>query len=163
MINRQYVVKMPSSPTMPLDITLRGPVGSATAPVCTGTTRTDPPAGWVGGDGAFYEWRARPVPFPVTASQAAAGFVPRGRLGVSVGMVEIATAATGSLPAVLLSQSIVNTLDAGNGVINPVDLADPAYGPVIRLGNSTNTVNKTLLVSVSFFEAKDEDRDPTGI
>lgn len=178
MIHRLYLVKMPSlAGTMPyLDIVLQGPVGSPAAPVTRAqvpqpVNTTAGPVGWqvfpgsVDGDGQFCEWRSRPERFPVTfqpgqtlAQAQANGFVPRFRLGWNMG-VNPAAAGDGCVaaPSILYSQTLVGQLAAPfAGMV----IADPTYGPVLRLLNTPDTQGGSFVINLDICEAKDEDRDP---
>jgi len=175
-IHRTYIVQMPGTGflTTDLDIVVAVP-GSNTAPVAYGTSppRTAPPAGWGGSpsfDGAYYEWRGRTILIPVLSTAGGSlatgiqnGFVPRARLGFTLSINQIENvAAAAILPKVLISKSLIGTFDDTVGVINAADLADPTYGPVIRLKNAAAVATLIYVVNFSIYEAKDEDRDPTG-
>jgi hypothetical protein len=183
MISRTYVVKMPeATSTTPFDIVVQGPVGSsATGASSASTPGVQPtvavsvangnaPAGAWGtnNDGSYYEIRARPFRVPVlaggappTAAQIALGFVPRLRLGLTLSVVPLATAIQTDVPGVQLSSSLVPALSI-TGLAVPA-LADPSYGPVIRLTGGANTAGKFYLVTLAIMEAKDEDRNAAGV
>jgi hypothetical protein len=146
-----------------LDIIVQGPVGSAAAPVQVappGPTVTVAPPGWVGGDGQFFEWRGRPIRIPILAGNT--GFVPRLRLGWKTA-VYCADPGDGegcfAIPCVLYSQSLIGTL---NPPFNVAQIADPSYGPVIRLTNSGDVQGGIFVVHLNIYAAQDEDRAETG-
>ncbi len=119
-------------------------------------------------DGAYYELRARPLRIPVlsggappTAAQISNGFVPRMRLGFALSVVPVATGIQTDVPGVQLSSSLVPAL--GITGLTLAALADPSYGPVIRLTGGANTAGKTYLVTLAIMEAKDEDRNAAGV
>lgn len=151
MISRQYVVKMPNEvATNTVDILVQNNPGSQSAPVVAG------------GDGAYYEWRGRPLRIP-NPSTTAASYVQRFRLGFIVAITPISTAIVTDLPGVQFSASLakLSSTDAGPTISVPA-FADPAGGPAIRLTGDTGTAGKVFVVSVSLPEPKDEDRNPTG-
>lgn len=161
MITRTYVVKMPSTPdtTAPVDILVQNNPGSQAAPVVTA------------GDAAYYEWRARPLRIPVmsggappTVAQIALGFVPRLRLGCLVSITPIRAAIAGVSPGVQLSATLASlaSTDAGPTIAVPA-LADPAGGPSIRLIGGAATSGLFFLVTLEAPEARDEDREGTGV
>lgn len=177
-IHRTYIVEMPgtSFSGTPLDIVVAYP-GSNSAPIAYpaagGTAQTAPPTGWAAGDtafdGAYYEWRGRPLDIPVLstaggslASGITNGFVPRARLGFTLSITNILTSGVAVLPVVQLSRSLVGSLQDSAGVLNVAALSDPAYGPVIRLNTDNASAGLIYVVNFSIYEAKDEDRDPTG-
>lgn len=150
MINRQYIVKMPTSvATNPIDILIQNNPGTQAAPVVAGT------------DGAYYEWRGRPLRIPNPSGTA--GFVPRFRLGFIIGLVRISTAIVTDLPGVQLSASLasLSSTDAGPTISVPA-FADPAGGPAIRLIGGTNTAGGVFVLTLLVAQAKDDDRNPTG-
>lgn len=167
MLNRTFLVKMPSNAsTMPyLDILPGGPVGSPSAPVKIAAGGTTPPSGWqvfagpVSGDGQFCEWRSLILRTPILFG--ATGFVPRFRLGWHTSIYLADTASTAvATPSVVHSQSLVGAL------VSPFDVetvADPSYGPSIRLMNAATVQGKTYVVHVLVAEAKDDQRSPTGV
>lgn len=168
MIHRTYFVQMPSDAgNMPnLDILLRGPVGSESAPVrLTPAGGTAPPAGWgvftnANSDGQFFEWRSRPIRFETEAGDT--GFVPRARLGWSVvaSPTDENDAGCLSTPIYILSQSLVGTLASP---WDAVQIADPTYGPVLRLLNTPDLQGGIFVVNLILPEAKDEDRNPSNV
>lgn len=155
MITRTYIVKMPtSSPTTPLDILVMNSPGTQAVPIVAGT------------DGAYYEWRGRPLRIPVlsggappTAAQIAAGFVPRLRLGFIVVVTPISAAIATDLPGVQLSSSLASlaSTDAGP-TLNIPAFADPGGNPSIRLIGGAGTAAKFFAVTLMCPEASDEDR-----
>lgn len=161
MISRTYVVKMPSTPdtAAPVDILVQNQPGTQAAPVVTA------------GDAAYYELRGRPLRIPVesggappTAAQIAAGFVPRFRLGVALSITPIRNAIAGVSPGVQLSSTLASLASTNVGPsINVPALADPAGGPSIRLIGGAATSGLFFLVSLQVPEAKDEDREGTGV
>lgn len=164
--NRNYLVRMPTvAGTMPfLDIVITGPVGSPDAVVGIGQP-TPAPVGWgIGGpfiapsDGQYSELRGRPLRVPVLFGQP--GFVPRLRLGwaPSVTPAVLGDGCVG-VPSVKYSQSLLGALPQFPGVVVP----DPSYGPSVRLVNNPDVQGGTFVVALNVFEAKDEDRDPTGV
>lgn len=152
MLSRLYVVQMPSEvSTAPLDILVQSAPGSQ-----------DDPA--LPGDGAYYEWRGRPLRLEsLAADGAAGGFVPRLRLGFEVTVTRYAQGLVTDLPGVQLSESLVgdiSTTDAGPSINFPV-LPDPNGEPVIRLIGDDATSAGVFLVSLQCPEAK-EDNAPRG-
>jgi len=163
MISRTYIVMMPNSPGTNLDIAVRNAPGTQAAPV--GTQGLVASAA----NGAYYEWRGRPMTFP-NASLLASGaanpaFVPRGRLGWRVAINRYGVLGAITVPPIVLSKSIVNSLDSTDLalIINATDLADPAYGPTIRLLNDGSFLSQIFSVHFDIMEPTDEDRDPNGI
>jgi hypothetical protein len=159
MICRTYVVKMPtSSSSTPLDILVQDSPGTQDAPI-------------VVGDAAYYEWRGRPVRIPVesggappSAAAITAGFVPRFRLGCLVSLTPIRTGIASDLPGMQLSSSLASLASTDGGpVINIPAFADPAGGPAIRLTGGVGTAGGYYLVALRIPEAKDEDREGTGV
>lgn len=150
MISRQYVVKMPNEvPTNPIDILVQNNPGTQAAPVVAG------------GDGAYYEWRGRPLRVPNPSSSAS--YVQRFRLGFSATLTPISTSIVTDLPGVQFSASLakLSSTDSGPTISVPT-FADPAGGPAIRLTGDTGTGGKVFVLSLTLPEAKDEDRNPTG-
>ena len=151
MIARTYYVVMPTSGgNVALDIIVEGFPGSQDDPIDIGNA----PAGWNGGNGSYYEIRSRPIRLPVQVGDA--GFVPRLNLGWLISVTPIGTAAALALPGVQLSESLQASLNA-------TPLADPSYGPVIRLaGTSAAVGGMALTVQLLIMGAKDEDRTDSG-
>lgn len=155
MISRLYVVKMPTEvSTNPVDILVETNPGSQDAPVTAGT------------DGAYYEWRGRPISLPNPASDPTT-FIPRFRLGFAVNVMPYGNLLSLAMPSVQLSESLasVSSTDAGPTISVPA-FPDPVGGAAIRLiggVNGVTTAGLVYLVSVQIPEAKDEDRNPTGI
>ena len=142
MITRAYVVTMPSGEgaTTPVDILIQDDPGTEDAP---------------GGDGAYYEWRGRPVRFEtVAADGVTGGFVPRMSLGLTLGLTAIGTGPV-EMPAVQLSASLA-TLAADLGTPFP----DPNGKPAIRLTGNTGTASVVYLLTVQIAQAQDEDQAP---
>ena len=144
-----------SSPTTAVDILVQNNPGSQSAPVVVAT------------DGAYYEWRGRPLSVPnpsggVTPTGQST-YVQRFRLGFLFGIARIASAIVTDLPGVQFSASLAKlaSTDAGPTISVPA-FADPAGGPAIRLTGGAGTAGGIFIVTLSIPEAKDEDRDPTG-
>lgn len=155
MIHRNYIVLMPSDAGVnaALDICLQGPVGTQSAPVSAAVGGTPPPAGWNGGaDGAFYEWRGLPIRFETLFGST--GFSPRARLGFNLSIAGINDA---DIPIANLSRSVIGSYDGGT-IIPTTEVADPSYGPVLRLTNTAATQGKVYQVSLTIYEPKDEDK-----
>lgn len=151
MIARTYYVVMPTaeSGTVALDIVLEAYPGSQGAPIAAGNA----PAGWNGGNGSYYEIRSRPVRLPVKSGDD--GFVPRFRLGWTYSASRVGTA-DGAVPGVQFSETL-------QAALNSTPLADPTYGPVIRLsGLQANVGGGAFVVQLEIMQAKDEDRTDTG-
>ena len=106
-------------------------------------------------DGAYYEWRGRPIVLPNPAGDSS--FVPRFRLGFEVSVSPYGNAMSSDLPAVQLSASLasVSSTDAGPTISVPA-FADPVAGPAIRLVGGVRHAGKVFIVSVQIPEAKDE-------
>lgn len=155
MISRTYVCLLPNSAGVNLDIAVETAPGTSAAPVGTGGVAASAAAG------AYYELRGRPIRFPVRAGTP--GFVARARLGWRLSIYKYGASAL-ALPGVLLSASIVNTLDSTDNPVtmNLTNLADPGYGPTIRLLNVDGQEGTFYIVHFDLMEAKDEDRSPTG-
>jgi hypothetical protein len=167
MIHRTYVVRLPTALSdNGLDIIVEGPVGSPSAPVGVGVGFTAPPAGWLGGDGAFFEIRSRTLRIPVRAPGAdpvPAGFVERLRLGwhLSIHPLVDTSGVPVIIPRVQYSRSLIQSIAPAYPTV--VDLLDPTYGPVIRLGrDDVLTTNHSYVVQLAVIEQKDEDRDQQG-
>lgn len=168
MIFRTYFVVMPTNPgSMPnLDIVLRGPMGTMATPMSI--ANANGPAGWqvfgaVNGDGQVAEWRGRPVPIDVLfAAGAAGGFVARFRLGWMLSALPADSSSDGCLvaPTIIYSASLLGTVAAP---FNLTQIADPAYGPVIRLLNSPDISGRPFIVQLGVAQARDDDRDDTGL
>ena len=159
MIHRTYIVKMPNeTPTTPLDIVVEGFPGTNAVPIKTSTA----PVGWSGGDGVYYEWTGRALRLPNKLSLGASQFIPRFLLGWSLSMYRINTAIVTDLPAVLLSQSLVDDLSSGDGSIVSAPLTDPSYGPVIRLTGGAATAAAIFVVHLQVMQARDNDRVAAG-
>lgn len=191
MINRTYVVMLTSmgrpqlaaqqqvqqqqvNPSS-LDIIVGLP-GSATAPVAVaasypGATVTPAPAGWLGGpNGAYYEMRGRSLPFEKFSGQT--GFVPRTRLGIRLSIMALQNVNSSGdcsnlLPMLGLSASLAPAPGVGAPLVFGTNyaaaLADPNYGPVIRVYDTADLAPDfgadpaLYLVSLGIAEAKDED------
>lgn len=161
MISRLYVVLMPlETPGTALNILVESAPGTKDAPIVAG------------GDGAYYEWRGRPVRVPVhsggappTAAAIAAGFTPRLRLGFQVTVTPYGAAIATDLPSVQLSESLAGDLSSTDvgPTISIAALADPAGEPVIRLVGGAGTAGLFYLVSLTCPEGKDEDRTSDGV
>lgn len=157
--HRTYIVLTPAAATAAIDICVQGPVGTKSAPVSAAVGGTSPPAGWNGGAGAYYEWRGRTLRLETLAGATA--FAPRARLGFHVSIAPIAAAVRSFVPGIQLSQSLVQNLDGGSIIAAP-DIADPSYGPVIRLTNSADVENMVWVVNFSIFEPSDDAFDPSA-
>ena len=149
MIWRQYVVKMPTAEaTAPLNILLLTP-GAQSAPEVAG------------GDGAYYERRARPVRFETVSGET--GFVPRLRLGFSLSIVPIQASGQITIPGVQLSASLASLASTDSSPdINVPAFADPAGGPAIRLIGTADTAGDFFVVTLGIAQEADEDRSGTG-
>jgi hypothetical protein len=149
-ISRTYIVKMPTATsTNPIDILVQTNPGSQAAPVVSGT------------DGAYYEWRGRPLVLPNPSGTP--GFVPRFRLGFIVAVTPYSNAISPDVPGVQLSASLasVSSTDAGPTISVPA-FADPAGGASIRLIGGAGTAGKVFMVCLQVSQQKDDDRSPTG-
>jgi hypothetical protein len=181
MINRTYVAKL-SAPVLAaypdLDIVVATP-GSRALPVFDpasfpGVSGTTPPTGWATlcGTGWYYELRGRPV--RLEKAFGATGFVPRTNLGFHVSIVALQNGSPtpsdngNLLPYVGLSASLMPAPVVNTGLLAPyaTALADPAYGPVIRIYNSpsflSSAASMIYLVNFSIAENKDEDFSTLG-
>lgn len=165
MIHRTYIVMFPTPAfgSSTLDIVLSLP-GSKGAPVSVNgslvppITRTAPPPGWNGVDGAYYEWRGLPI--DVDSLFGASDFTPAGRLGWKIAVEAINTSSIGQAPEANPTQSITGTI-GGNGGMPDVTIADPPYGPSIRLSSGDASIGQTVwAVHFDLHDAKDEDRSP---
>lgn len=144
MISRLYIVKMPTEVnTTPIDILVENDPGTQDDPVVAA------------GDGAYYEWRGRPIVLPNPAGDSS--FVPRFRLGFEVSVSPYSNAIVTDLPGVQLSESLASISSTDGGpLISVPSFPDPA-GPAIRLVGGVGTAGKVFMVSVQIPEAKDED------
>jgi hypothetical protein len=180
-VNRTYIVDLPwddiTGPSLltQMDIVLEIP-GSPELPVMAsgGTDVTTPPPGWLNtsgaptGNGAYYEVRGRPVRFESVDGDP--NFVPRGRLGYRIDCCWLDSSGTGSgdsptdgVPMITPSKSITGDGAAGIAGVMDFTFADPSYGPVLRINGANITKQGLRLqVNLSLFEARDEDRNPTG-
>lgn len=173
MINRTYVVKTPStgrSSSGYVDICVQSNVGSRSLPVADPINYgagnvTAPPSGWVAvcGDAAYYEIRGRELRLEhLAAAGVAGGFTPRTNLGFRLAITPYGTTAVQTITAsATLSTSLLTQVggDTGN-VIASITLADPSYGPVIRIyapQNGGGLLTRTLLVHFDIMERKDDD------
>lgn len=154
MINRTYIVKMPtSSSTTAVDIPVQNIPGSQAAPVTVAT------------DALYYEWRGRTLRFEQLKLLAGGGantaWTPRMRLGVQVSVCPIGNAAiVTDLPDVQLSASFGTF--AATGIAIPALADNVTNGPIIRLIGGAGTAGKFFLVNLLIAEDKDEDRSPSG-
>lgn len=151
MIARSYYVVMPTAEggNVALDIVLEAFPGSQSDPIDSGNS----PGGWNGGNGSYYEIRSRPVRFPTTTGDD--GFVPRLALGWTFSITPLDTVQQ-TVPGVQFSESLQASLNA-------TPLADPSYGPVMRLGGAAGTIGGlAYLVQLQIMQAKDEDRTESG-
>lgn len=165
MIHRQYFVLMPSnaSSMTSIDILPRQ-VGTMAAPMRIAAGGTAPPAGWgvfgaVNADGQVAELRGRPINFETVAADAA--FNPRFGLGFSLSIMPADSGSDGCVtpPTYQLSASLLGTLAAP---FNVAQIADPAYGPAIRLLNNPDVQGRVFIVTLSVAEPRDDDRSQTG-
>lgn len=163
MIARTYVCLLPNNGAVNLDIAVQNAPGTVAAPVGTGGAAAS------AANGAYYELRGRPIRFEqlalTSAGAANANFVRRANLGWMLSPYVYGGAAITEAPVILLSNSIVQSLlstEAGGPIVNPATLADPGYGPTLRVVNHASLVGRYVMVHFNIFEAKDDDRDPTG-
>ena len=174
MIHRVYLASMPTkSATMPfMDIPVMDPaMGVATREFPMGSVGGPAgPAGWQTGlpfifapggvgDGQVCELRSRILRIEaLAAAGAAGGFVPRLRLGGSLGINVLGTTLSAVPPPAQFSQSLAG---ATAGPYAASVIADPVYGvfaqPVIRLWNTTNCEGLVVLVSLGLATSEDED------
>lgn len=169
MIHRTYIVLCPTGEGPgPIDIIVEGPVGFSTVnglvvPTPPGqkptiaVKSTNAPVGWLGTGGAYYELLAKTLRIEQRAlinGSANPAFTPRFRLGWNLSVQTLASA--DSLPVVSLSQSLVNNLGTADSAIVIATLADPAYGPVIRI-QPASLGGQTLAVHLSVYGQEDED------
>lgn len=115
---------------------------------------TAPPAGWNGADGRYFEWRGRAL--RLESLFGGSNFVPRLRLSFGISVIGNSEV----LPIIKPSASLVGTLPAAFAGLT---LADPAYGPVLRLTNTVNTASNLYVVSFQLSEVKDEPHSPAGM
>lgn len=161
MLSRTYICLLPNNGAVNLDIALENAPGAVGAPVGTGGVAAS------AANGAYYELRARPIVFPVKAlvgGVANPAFVRRANLGWMLSMHVYGGAALTEAPVYLLSNSVVQSLlsTEGGPIVNPATLADPGYGPTLRIVNHANLAGRYVIVNFAIFEAKDDDRDPSG-
>jgi hypothetical protein len=172
MINRTYIVKTPTDQPF-VDICVRSPTGSRAAPVANPLLYlgvTPPPTGWaaVCGDSAYYEIRSRTLRIEHLAVEGVAGgYTQRTNLGFILSVTPYGVQLVQGLMAVMNGAQLSSSLlagvggDAGGAIANTV-LADPAYGPVIRIFNPYEDVERSSFASIyvvnfSIMERKDED------
>lgn len=160
MINRTYICRMPNvaGGSVNLDIAVQNAPGTRSAPVGSGGVAA------AAAVGAYYEWRGRPLRFP-NPSTPAASFVPRARLGWNVSVYQYGAVQANS-PGVILSASIISSLvstEGGGPIISPTLLADPAYGPTIRLINAAALADLIYIVHFNIMEQDDEDGARGGV
>jgi hypothetical protein len=156
-----------------LDIVVAVP-GSLQAPVADiakypGASVTTPPAGWAAANlnGFYYEVRGRALRLEHVVGQV--GFTPRTRLGFHLSIApwqdsSPISAYGGFIPPVILSQSLS---DAGTNALMNHTLFDPAYGPVIRVGNDPllhpgDMITPLWVVNLQISENKDDDWSNLG-
>jgi hypothetical protein len=184
MINRTYVVKLPSNQRQAnyVDICVQATMGTRLAPVADPTTypgATPPPGAgpgtnWIAacGNAAYYEVRGRTLRLDhLRGEGAAAGFVQRTNLGFHLSVAPYGDWSNMWFFALLagaqLSQSLLEYVGGdtcGAGAIPATNLADPGYDtpqPVIRIYslNEFSSLENGGLVLVNFdvMERKDED------
>ena len=161
---------MPSALIAPgageLDVVVTDPRGSPNQPVGGGVGDITPPVGWIGGDGAYCEWRSRAIVFSTRFTDATGAFQPNGvplfRLGWHLSIYELAKAGVIpalALPRVSFSTSFGGGIAPGFGVSSPFD---PPYGPVIKLLNTTDVQARIFLIHLDLPDLKDEDRSHSG-
>jgi hypothetical protein len=175
MIHREYVVQfinVGSSYFPPCDIMVEvpglqsKPVASASAYGAGNVTPASTDWATACGANAYYELRGRPLRVPVKSG--AVGFTPRFQLGYHISTVPIhrtgEDAAIITFPRVALSASLAATPGDANVIQNVPALADPTYGPIIRLSvpSGDSSAAKLYLVSLDVFEDTDED-DRRGV
>lgn len=159
MLTRTYTVLMPSdavaSPTV--DILVENFVpGAAPAPVA------------VGADGFYSEWRNAPLRVPIKAGSAAtpaSGFVPRFRLGFSIGVTQIGGTGAANLLAIQCSRSLVgNVISTALGATTQGDgtFQDPNGAPAIRLKNTVAVQGLTFRVHLLVETAHDTTQAAIG-
>jgi hypothetical protein len=140
-----------------------------------GTPYTAPPAGWGAANGAnwYYEVRGRALRIEKVAGVA--GFTPRTNLGYHLSIVALQDhTASGDnhnlLPYLGLSASLAPAPAISPNLVGiaayNVALPDPAYGPVIRVYNSTEFAPRgdwmLYQVDLQIAENKDEDFSTLG-
>ena len=157
MINRTYIVKMPtSSPTANFDIFVQSNPGSQSVPV--------KPAF----DSAYYEIGGRTLRFEqlalLSTGAANPAFSPLGRLGIQVSITQILGAVAGVAPGMQLSASFgaLASTDGGPTVNIPALPDDVSNGPMIRLVGSSATAGHYFMVNLLIAEDKDENRSSSG-
>jgi hypothetical protein len=169
MRHRTYYVRMPTaSAQMPyLDIFVGGSsVGNPAAPVgLVGAGLTAPPPGWQQGadfanapdgkgDGQFFEARG----LPLRVEDGESGVF---RLGYTLAIVPTdPDHDCVPIPRCQLSQTL---LGGGlTGLFVPMQIADPSYGPAIRMLNTADTQGVLYCVNMVVYEAREEDRLALG-
>lgn len=154
MINRTFIVKMPtSSSTTAVDIPVQSNPGTPTTPVTVAT------------DAVYYEWRGRTLRFEqlklLSTGAANPSWSPRARLGIQVSVQPLGNAAiVTDVPDVQLSASF-GTFGV-TGIAVPALADNVSAGPIIRLIGGAATAGKFFMVNLLIAEAKDEDLSPTG-
>lgn len=159
MITRTYEVLMPSD-NSDVDIPVEGnanwgTIGAAPIPVAAGN------------DGFYAEWRNRPIRVPIkagTGAAAAAGFVPRFRLGVGVD-IQAVSAQVPNVPAVRFSRSLVgDVLSTVGGATTPGDgtFQDPSGAPTIRVVGNAAYAGVKFRLTLLIPEASNEGQSPTA-
>jgi len=177
MINRTYICKLDSS-IATLDIMVRDLAGTQALPVASAAAYgaanvTAAPADWIALclTGAYYEVRGRTLRLEqLAAAGAAAGFVPRTRLGWDISVYPIVHAAlngnSGLLPTIGLSASLAAEFGDAAVITEPTVFPDPTYGPVIRLITTDDLIEqdrpRICVVHLSLPERKDEDFSNIG-
>jgi hypothetical protein len=163
MISRTYICRLPDNGAVNLDIAVRNTPGTRAAPVGTGGVVAS------AANGAYYELRGRAIRFEQLALTPAAtanpAFTRRANLGWRIAAYIYGGAAVTESPVFLLSNSIVQALastEVGGPIIAPATLADPAYGPTLRVVNHANLVARIFIVHFDIMEQKDDDRSPAG-
>ena len=148
-----------------IDIPVEGPVGTPLLPVNNGTAA---PAGWNGGTGQYFEIRSRILRVPIRrnadtdAAARTRGFMARTALGFTIAVNQVATSRAMAIGVVLSDSLIAISAAAYAAAFAGLRIADPAYGPSIRIDNDAVIQGQLLMVNFDIYEEKDEDRNPTG-
>lgn len=134
-----------------MDIMPFGPVGTQAVPMSE--TNTLAPAAWASAvaDGKFFEIRGRAL--PPQAYFGATGFAPTFRLGWNLTIQAVTTGSTRLVPIHRFSNTLISGV-LGNTVMTT--LADPAYGPVIRLFNHADLQSSWFIMHLNIFDQHDE-------
>jgi hypothetical protein len=153
MIQRTYAVQMPSvdRTTSDMDIMPFGPVGTQAVPMDENNALA--PAAWEVActDGKFFEIRGRAL--PPQALYGTAGFAATLRLGWNLTIQAVTPGSTRFVPIHRFSNTLISGV-LGNTVMTT--LADPSYGPVIRLFNHADLAGSWFIVHLNIFDQRDE-------